>query len=186
MSILSFRALYNIHTCNISLCEFCCCWIWVVIFRTIMLHVYELEIHLLYRTCIAYDEGMLYYNVVCLWVGNTSVLQNLHCLWWGNVELLCCMILSKRYMYFTEPALPMMRGWEHTLQNLHTSEFYIITFLLFQILTSDTCKKVQNFETCSAGHNSLLVTLTLEVLGLWSQGFCCGCLQYMYSYHDYI
>ena len=33
---------------------------------------------------------------------------------------------------------------------------YIITFVLFQILTSDTCKKVQNFETCSAGHNSLL------------------------------
>ena len=50
---------------------------------TIMLYVYEMEIHLFYRTCIAYDEGMSYYYVACF--------------------------LSRICICFTEPALPMMR-----------------------------------------------------------------------------
>ena len=41
--------------------------------------------YLFYRTCIAYDEGMLYYNVVCF--------------------------LRRTCICFTEPALPMMREY---------------------------------------------------------------------------
>ena len=68
--------------------------------------------------------------VACFWVGDTSVLQNLHCLWWGN---------------------------ESTLFKIIILVSYIITFLLFQILTSDTCKKVQNFETCSTGYAYIML-----------------------------